>query len=802
MTPHPTKHTEAPDLHRRTPSTTRRNLSARIWGAVRRARGRSLRAPEDPAFPRPSRAHDPALAEARERKLRWAWALLGAITVLHLLLGAQGAGLRHAGHVVLAGLYLAPIVLAAKARGARAGALFAGAASLLYLGHVALRDPAPWASLLDELAVVAGFVTVGLLVGSLTTDSESRRDERDRVLLAAARSEVRSALDALVTALGARDPALAEHSRRVADLAELVAHALDLDRSQRAAAHLGGLLHDVGKIGLGDDVLHSAQQLSLEQRARIRDHPRIAADLVRSVGGDEDLAETVLSHHESPDGSGYPRGLRGPEIPLLARALKVADIFVAITEARRYRPAATPEAALEELRAMAPDRVDPTALAALESVVAKGWWPPGHLGGHNEISAATTSLAIVGEREETMKPDERSHSDSAQGRRAGSAWLMLIAVAAWGVRPGTAAAMELGSPAIAAPASGSEPANALLASEAATIDLFEAASRSVVCIRTFSRHVGESAGAVHELPLGAGSGFVWDRQGHIVTNVHVVDGAEQVEVALADRSHWRARLVGIAPEKDLAVLRIDAPAEQLEPLPVADSTLVRVGQTVLAVGNPFGFDHTLTTGIGSALGRTIDSPSGVRIHGMIQTDAAINPGSSGGPLIDSRGRLVGVNTAIYGTSGSSAGVGFAIPAAAVARSVPQLVRHGRIVRPSLGFELAPDALADALGLAGALVLTVDEGSEAARLGVTGTQRKTPGGWLAGDLVEAVDGRAIRSSGELLDWLESKQAGETVTLDLYRGGERRTLSLVLAPPGPGPGTSVPMPAEAPPPAADN
>ncbi len=163
---------------------------------------------------------------------------------------------------------------------------------------------------------------------------------------------------------------------------------------------------------------------------------------------------------------------------------------------------------------------------------------------------------------------------------------------------------------------------------------------------------------------------------------------------------------------------------------------------------------------------------------------------------------MGVTTAIYGTSGSSAGVGFAIPAAAVARSVPQLVRHGRIVRPSLGFELAPDALVEALGLAGALVLTVDEGSEAARLGVTGTQRKTPGGWLAGDLVEAVDGRAIRSSGELLDWLESKQAGESVTLDLYRGGERRTLSLVLAPPGPGPGTSVPMPAEAPPPAADN
>jgi len=398
VTPHPPKLIEAADLHRTAPLTARRTLSARIWGAVRRGRRRNLRTPEDPALSGRSMTQDPALAKARERTLRWAWVLLGAITVLHVLLGARGTGLRHAVHVGLAALYLAPIVMAARARGARIGALFAGAASLLYLGHVALRDPVPWPSLLDELAVVAGFVTVGLLVGSLTMDAESRRDERDRVLLAAARSEVRSALDALVTALGARDPALAEHSRRVADLAELVAHELGLDRSQRAAAHLAGRLHDVGKIGLGDDVLQSDQQLSLEQRARIRDHPRIAAELVRSVGGDEDLAETVLAHHESPDGSGYPRGLRGAEIPLLARALKVADIFVAITEARRYRPAATPESAIEELRAMAPDRVDPGALAALESVVAKGWWPPGHLGGHNETSAVAAAPAIVGEK--------------------------------------------------------------------------------------------------------------------------------------------------------------------------------------------------------------------------------------------------------------------------------------------------------------------------------------------------------------------------------------------------------------------
>lgn len=397
-----------------------------------------------------------------------------------------------------------------------------------------------------------------------------------------------------------------------------------------------------------------------------------------------------------------------------------------------------------------------------------------------------------------MKHDERSHSVFVRGRRPGLASLILV-VAAWVLSPAATTA-EAESPEVPPPPASGEPTNTLLAAEAATIDLFDAASRSVVCIRTFSRHVEESAGAVHELPLGAGSGFVWDRQGHVVTNFHVVDGAEQVEVALADHTHWRARLVGIAPEKDLAVLRIDAPAERLEPLPVADSTRVRVGQTVLAVGNPFGFDHTLTTGIVSALGRTVDSPSGVRIHDVIQTDAAINPGSSGGPLIDSRGRLVGVNTAIYTTSGASAGVGFAIPAAAVMRAVPHLIRHGRILRPTLGLELAPDALTEALGLKGALVLSVEAGSEAARLGVKGSTRDAMRRWNAGDLIDTVEGRPIRSSGELLDWLDGREAGETVTLELYRDGERRTLSLVLAPPTVLPATTPPIPQEIPPPGA--
>lgn len=396
MTQPPTRLTEAADLPRPVDPATWRAPLAAIWDTLRGRRGRCLGHPEDSRDTGPPMARDPAVAVARERTLRWAWVLLGAITVLHILLGARGTGLRHAVHVGLAAVYLVPIVLAAKARGARTGASFAGAASLLYLAHVALRDPVPWPSLVDELAVVAGFVTVGVLVGSLTADAERRRDERDRVLLAANRSEVRSALDGLATALSARDPELAEHSRRVADLAELVAGGLGLDHSWRSAAHLAGRLHDLGKIGLGDDVLHSDRQLSSEQRAKIHDHPLIAADLVRSVGGDDDLAEAVLAHHESPDGSGYPRGLRGDEIPLLARVIKVADIFVAITEERRYRPAATTGTALEELRAMAPDRVDVTALAALEGVVAKGWWPPGDLGGQGAFSAATSELAIVG----------------------------------------------------------------------------------------------------------------------------------------------------------------------------------------------------------------------------------------------------------------------------------------------------------------------------------------------------------------------------------------------------------------------
>lgn len=311
---------------------------------------------------------------SRRAAMRRAWLWLILISAMHFALGPRGVGLRHLLHVSFAALYLGPITLAAKARGARGGIAVAAAAGAFYLGHVAVREAGALAAVVDEIAVVAGFLVAGGVVGWLASEAERRREERDRVLFAARRSEVRSALEALVEALGARDRELLEHSHRVADLAERIARRLDLGREQRAEIHLAGLLHDLGKLGLGDDILFSDGVLSEDQRARVRDHPARAAELVRSVGGDEDLAEIVLAHHESPDGSGYPRGLRGDEIPLAARVVKVADVFVALTEGRLYRPSESAWSALCRLRAMTPAEVDGIVVGALAEVLRDGWW--------------------------------------------------------------------------------------------------------------------------------------------------------------------------------------------------------------------------------------------------------------------------------------------------------------------------------------------------------------------------------------------------------------------------------------------
>jgi S1-C subfamily serine protease len=304
--------------------------------------------------------------------------------------------------------------------------------------------------------------------------------------------------------------------------------------------------------------------------------------------------------------------------------------------------------------------------------------------------------------------------------------------------------------------------------ERATVELFKTASPSVVYITSLARR---SVGwfDVMEVPQGTGSGFVWDQGGHIVTNFHVIQDAQATKVTFSGQSTYRATLVGVAPEKDLAVLRISAPREKLVPILVGTSGNLQVGQRVFAIGNPFGLDQTLTTGIVSALGRSIQSATDRPIEGVIQTDAAINPGNSGGPLLDSAGRLVGVNAAIASPSGGSAGIGFAVPVDTVNLVVPQLIRYGRMVRPQLGVVLADDSITRRLGVEGALVLRVEPGSGAAGAGLRGTRRTEDGDLLLGDVIQSFGGRAVSSGSDLLTSLEERKAGETVSIRYLRDG---------------------------------
>jgi len=256
----------------------------------------------------------------------------------------------------------------------------------------------------------------------------------------------------------------------------------------------------------------------------------------------------------------------------------------------------------------------------------------------------------------------------------------------------------------------------LAADEENTIELFRTASPSVVYITSIAVRRNLFSLNEYEIPQGTGSGFIWDKKGRIVTNYHVISDANRIEVTLFDHSTWKGVLVGVAPDQDIAVLQIAAPAGKLRPILIGESANLQVGQKVFAIGNPFGLDQTLTTGIVSALGREIGTANGRIIHNVIQTDAAINPGNSGGPLLDSAGRLIGVNTAIYSPSGGSAGIGFAVPVSEVNRVVPQIISKGRVIRPGLGISLAGRRLSRELGIAGVVILKVQPGSTAARPG--------------------------------------------------------------------------------------
>jgi S1-C subfamily serine protease len=313
--------------------------------------------------------------------------------------------------------------------------------------------------------------------------------------------------------------------------------------------------------------------------------------------------------------------------------------------------------------------------------------------------------------------------------------------------------------------------------ESRNIEVFRRASDSVVFITSIavSRDFFFDA---DQIPEGSGSGFVWDRDGHIVTNFHVIEQAQKLAVTLVDQSEWDAKVVGVAPDKDLAVLLIEAPAERLHPLPAGRSHDLQVGQTVLAVGNPFGLDHTLTVGVVSALGRELRSPSGRTIRDIIQTDAAINPGNSGGPLLDSRGQLIGVNSAIYSPSGASAGIGFAVPVDTVSRLVPELIAHGRIEQPGIGISLLADHVAARLRLDGVGVYEVVPGSPADRAGLVGVRLSRVGRVVPGDQITAVDGHETKSAEDLVHAFETAGVGTRVTLTVVRDGERRSVEIRL------------------------
>jgi S1-C subfamily serine protease len=358
---------------------------------------------------------------------------------------------------------------------------------------------------------------------------------------------------------------------------------------------------------------------------------------------------------------------------------------------------------------------------------------------------------------------------------AGGAGAGVVALAARESDPQPAATPAQAAPAEPAPA---EPA-ALVTPEPLTVgEIYAQAAPGVV-------EIAVSGGAGFGSTEGEGSGFVLDTDGDIVTNAHVVDGASSMTVTFADGEQADAELVGVDASSDLAVIRVDRPASELTPLELGQSDTVAVGDTVVALGSPFGLEGTITAGIVSALGRSIDAPNGFTIRGAIQTDAAVNHGNSGGPLLDETGAVIGVNAQIASESGGNDGVGFAIPVDTVTAVVRQLVAGGSVERPYLGVSLATvdERAAVELGLPqGAQVAAVQEGTPAAAAGLrAGTAAQTVGGLpftSDGDVVTALDGEPIAGADELIDALASRSPGDTVTLGVHRDGRQLEIEVTL------------------------
>lgn len=323
-------------------------------------------------------------------------------------------------------------------------------------------------------------------------------------------------------------------------------------------------------------------------------------------------------------------------------------------------------------------------------------------------------------------------------------------------------------------------ADDLLAVETKTIDIYRKSVPSTVNVSNIKLARNLFYGDV-EVPQGAGSGFVWDEEGHIITNYHVVQGGNSFVVTFFnDPKQYRAKIIGTAPEKDIAVLKLEKKPDNLIPIRVGSSKNLVVGQSSFAIGSPFGLDYTLTTGVISALGRKIDGIGGVKINDMIQTDAAINMGNSGGPLLDSSSNLIGMNTVIFSTSGSSAGLGFAVPSDTIKMIVPQLIEHGKVIRPGLGIGIVPDSMKRRLSATGKglIISYIDEKGSAAKAGLKGMTQDQYGRMFLGDIILSVDGKEVNSLDDIYQVLDKKKIGDVVDVKYLRDGKTHTTKVKL------------------------
>ncbi len=348
------------------------------------------------------------------------------------------------------------------------------------------------------------------------------------------------------------------------------------------------------------------------------------------------------------------------------------------------------------------------------------------------------------------------------------------------VQPG---ATPYGQP-LPSPAAAQPPADELTPEERVHVAVYEACNKSVVNINT--KVATPTMFLIDVVQDGAGSGSVIDKLGHILTNYHVVEGAKEIQVTLFDGKSYDARVVGRDPSTDVSVLKIEAPAESLHPLRLGDSSRLKVGQRVYAIGNPFGLERTLTTGIVSSLNRSLPARNNRTIKSIIQIDAAINPGNSGGPLIDSRGRVIGMNTAIASRSGQSAGVGFAIPSSVIGRVVPELITSGRVVRPETGIERVYETEK------GLVIATLIPGGPAEQAGLRGfklvTQRKRQGPFVydsksvdrsSADTIVAVSGQPTPTADDFLSAIDSHHPGQEVVITILREGRETPVRVRLA-----------------------